>query len=349
MIKHFIRCVTLVAFSFAPLLPSTARADDCLDVLTHKVYDITDYQEISFAYLDRESTSNEKTHQDETAGVGVVIDDIPFTVNDRKNADTQISNNQHFHFESQDRIHVLTYSGQANIITAWSDCMSQRGGIQLRFEGVDSLFTNKLVLHIKYFVATSDGVIRPQPNLHLGAAVQFPPNVTVQDSAGCLALSNPKIYKAGETICDVQIQTQSQWDSFPITFPFVDDSNNPKSATVFVPMRAKLRAAQQAWPSKATDISLYAFANDSASEPNAHNHQRVPADLSGYFIQDSIVKKLAGRTNTGRCAIDSRIDPSGGAAVLEVDVTQSDGPGEVCEGFFHGTQVQMYWQPPVLR
>jgi hypothetical protein len=41
-----------------PVLSNAVRADECADVLTNKVYDVTDYCGESFVFMDRNSTQS---------------------------------------------------------------------------------------------------------------------------------------------------------------------------------------------------------------------------------------------------------------------------------------------------
>ena len=325
-------------------VPIAAADGTCEDILANAPYDVTQYQDTSYVFMDRESTQAEKDHLDHSGTFGITIDDIPFDFHDIGNADRQITQNQSFQFSSENRLSVLIYSGAKNIIDAWLQCMTSLGGIRLRFESDDAsgLFTNHLLLHIQYFPSVQNGIIIDQPNMHLNSPGKIPEAKSVTDDAHCLDPATK--YVAGKTECIVKIETNSPWDSFSVALDFVDDNGNKQTKAGFVPVRAKLHATSQPWPKNTPEIVLYAYANYSAAEPNAHNIKRETPDIDGYFIQDSVQSSVSG--NTYNCYKAASVDPGGGGVVLEIDVTQADKQGEQCFGHFRGTQVQMYWNPP---
>jgi hypothetical protein len=322
-----------------------SAADTCLDLLTHQPYDVTKYTEETYLFMDRESTQSEKDNLDHAGGFGTTIDGVPFDIKDANNVDRLISSNTSFEFSESNRLSVLIYSGAHDIVEAWKECVTSLGEIRLWFETNGSgsgPYTNSVLLHLQYYPSIHNGIIVEQPNMHLDAPGTIPEAKAVVDNAKCL--DTKTTYVAGKTDCVVKIETKSQWDTIPIVLSFVDDAGHKQTKTAFLPVRAKLHATPKPWPSKTTDVTLYAFANDSAGEPNAHATIRSPPDLDGFFIKDSINKTYTG--NTRNCRVEATVDPGGGGVILETDVTQADKNGEQCYGHFNGTQVQMSWDPP---
>jgi hypothetical protein len=330
----------VMIWAISALWLPAAYADECKDVLTNAIYDVTDYRHSSFVFMDRASTQSEKDHLDTSGAGGINIDGIPINVSDNHNADRQLAQSSKLTFRSEDRESVLLYSGQEKIISAWSACMNKHGGMKIRFEPNGSLFTNDILMHVEYWQAGgTPGII--QPALKLRQAVQIKDAKSVSDPNKCLQPSTT--YKPG-VICTVQIRTSSQWDSFSVNLPFTDERKNPFSVTAFLPARPQLRATSKPFPTSGDELLIYAWGNDTAAESNATQTRTVPAE-TGYFIKSPISASHTGN-NQGYCTATAGLINDGTLAKLTVAINKVEDPGRQCWGHFQGSQVKLYWDPP---
>src|SRR5262249_35476442 len=251
-----------------------------------------------FTLMDGGSTKAEADHLGHQGGAGITYEGIPLNATDINNADRQVSQSKSFRFASASRESVLIYSGASTILDKWSECMAELGGIRLRFEPNMSLFTNDIVLHIEYWKIADPKRVVIQPDLRLQQAVRIPAKQVI-DSNKCLQPTTK--YREG-TVCDVQIKTASQWDSFSIHMPFIENNGTTRhSVSGFLPVRAELKVEKRAWPSGQTEIFKHTWANDNTNEPNAKATLVVNAD-PGFFILDSISATVTGNNIGNGCA-----------------------------------------------
>src|SRR5215813_379264 len=115
MPSHVIRNVLTVPFLYILFVPA-AHAGDCLDVLIHAPYDVTDYRHESFTLMDAASTKAEADHLGHQGGAGITYEGIPLNATDINNADRQVSQSKSFRFASASRESVLIYSGASTIL-----------------------------------------------------------------------------------------------------------------------------------------------------------------------------------------------------------------------------------------
>ncbi|WP_143199435.1 hypothetical protein [Bradyrhizobium sp. NAS80.1] len=333
-----------IAFLFGILIATNANAQPspCADVLVNKVYDVTDYRHSSFYFMDRASSQSEKLDFAHSAGAGFDIDGVPIKANDAGSASRQLGRSDRSTFISDEREQFLLYSGASNILKAWSDCISSKGDIRLRFEPDHQQegLTNKIIMHIYYYPLFQEQRLLDQPEYKLLRRPSIAAK-SIEDSNDCL---DPKhIYRAGKDSCDVIIETNSVWDTGPVTLPFIDAKTQAKhSITGFFPMRARVKVETKIWPAgNSPEYHLHASAQYSASESSARNVQVVHADPNFVFLSSIDVRKGG---NTSNCKMEARSD--GETANLYTAVTRSDGEDEYCDGYFSGKQARFYWDPP---
>jgi hypothetical protein len=338
---HFIR--SAIAFLFGILIATNANAElsPCSDVLINKAYDVTDYRHSSFYFMDRASSQSEKVNFAHSAGAGFDIDGVPIKANDAGSASRQLGRFDRSTFISDEREQFLLYSGAGNILKAWSECISNKGDIRLRFEphGQEGL-TNKIILHINYYPLVQEQRLLDQPDYKLLRRPSIAAK-SIEDPNGCLDPGH--IYRAGKDSCDLIIETNSVWDAQPVTLPFVDAKTQAKhSISGFIPVRARVKVEIKKWPAgNVPEYHLHASAQHSASESSARNVQVVYADPNFVFLSSFEVRKGG---NTSLCKMEARSD--GETANLYTAVTRSDVEDEYCDGYFSGKQARFYWDPP---
>ena len=196
-------------------------ADECKDVLINKVMDLKEVKitrEITLAMLASLSTSSSDDQNIDTAAK-FPIEGIPFEGQGSwaRSQKSLLERSIDLTTTLNESGSLLMMSGQAAIITAWSECMRARGG------GIGIYFTaagdgaNQVYLNIEYTKAASITVKQFPLELTSDVYLGEPGEVRAVGNQDCL--QKGFVIKAGEN-CIVQLVVKSAWTSLPVTMSF---------------------------------------------------------------------------------------------------------------------------------
>ncbi|MGM4903791.1 hypothetical protein AB8B21_18255 [Tardiphaga sp. 866_E4_N2_1] len=223
--RLFITAVTIALF------PQVAAArDECKDVLINKVMDITDLKqtrEITLAVLARTSTSKSDAQSVQT-GAKFPIEGIPVEGqgNWARSQKSEMSKSLDLDLAVRESGSLLMLSGQAKIVSAWKDCMLQKGGgLGTYFEPIGD-GARQVFFHLEYM---QDSLKKGKQQLPLTLMNDVFLDANVKALAGEECFKKGFVMKPGEE-CTVQMVVPSAWTVVPIVMSFSSSEDGSKSS-----------------------------------------------------------------------------------------------------------------------
>lgn len=334
---------------------SAAHAqDECKDVLINKVMDSVSITKDNYYNTALFSNLNE-TKDDQTehsASGGLEIEGIPgsLSYNDASRLKTSLSKTFSFKEIVTEKSSYLLMSGQKEIVGAWRDCMSERGGLGVRFEPQDKDGLQTL-LEIEY--------IRPSNPTLTALDLQLA-NDVYMGTGGTRVLANEeclrkdKIYKAGD-VCTVLLGEDTAWTTLPIVLfaktklPGGQPGNSVTYKAYLAP-RAELVGSTRPWPSEgaASTKRTYAGRWKVTSEVECFD-----ASDGFVFLENSInvQARPEGSATVNSCgsSIGNRpfaLDTTGRRICVQQFNGAPNTGDHYCSLGITATEATVQWQPP---
>lgn len=308
--KTFVCKIAAVAMAILTSGSIALAQDRCEDVLINKVMDTQEYKRdgVFLLTLATQSTDYLKNATSMKTGLDFAIDGIPIGVtSDNANQfERQITRSLNLTAFQRDNVYYLLQSGQKNIIDAWSDCMSQRGGLVLTFESQNEY---RGVLHIDYLVPK--GTFSEWPDLTLQEDVPIPANFKINTGMDCLKRQPGKsahVFKR-DSRCDVDFELPADWTKDRAAWTIwsvvlrAKTSSKQLSFSTYLAPRTKLVARSKVWPASPPMqmAGLYAFDHGVASALDCKS-----SDAGYVFLQNKFkLQPVEWGHGGGRCRVNT--------------------------------------------
>jgi len=351
--KNFFGIITAMMTASTCYVPVALAQDRCEDVLINKVMDTEEYRRdnVFLLTLATQSTDYLKGSESNKGGLGFDIDGIGGNVSSEnaRQFERQISNSLNLSTFQKDSVYYLVMSGQKNIIDAWKDCMSQRGGLVLTFE-VQS--ERRGVLHIDYLVPKD--TFADWPDLTLQENVPIPADFKINSGMDCLKRSpgRPAHVFKPSSHCDVDFELPADWPKDRAAWTTwsvvlrAKSKDKELSYNTYLAPRTKLVARQKVWPAPDRTMAmagLYTFEHSVPSKLDCKS-----AD-PGYVFLDKFNKQPhEWGHGGGNCRVNTEKIQDPGTTYC---MTSALGPitesGDYyCQIDVSGTEIKFEFDPP---
>ncbi len=224
--------ITILAL-LAPVASTAQPSDRCSDVLNGGVFnyarlrDNNYFNQVVWSRFFRSSDSSSQS--DSSLGISVPIGDVVVGGTFDSSSDSRIRSRQDYQYFNEitasREIDVALMTADPAILSAWSSCMRNRGGLSARFEAVSATDVFLVIEFYNQATITS---------FTLDEDVYLPDGVTAVQNGRCLRAGY--VFRVGEP-CTVLIKTTDGMVRFPVVIG---------SATAWLP--ARIRLVREALP-----------------------------------------------------------------------------------------------------